>query len=115
MQMIECYKDAMRNYLTFSGRASRPQYWYFVLMVFLISLGGAVIDGVLMLGFLSPLISLIHFLPSLAVGARRLHDTDRAAWWLLLMLVPLIGTIVLIVFLCLPGSAGDNRFGPQPA
>jgi len=58
--------------------------------------------------------SLVTFLPSLAMGVRRLHDTDRSGWWWLLSFIPLIGIIVLIVFWCFEGTRGPNRFGPDP-
>ena len=63
---------------------------------------------------LSSIWSLATFLPSLAVGIRRLHDTDRSGWWWLISFIPLIGIIVLIVFWCSAGIPGSNRFGPDP-
>ncbi len=62
----------------------------------------------------SPIWGLATFLPSLAMGVRRLHDTDRSGWWWLLSFIPLIGIIVLIVFWCSEGTRGPNRFGPDP-
>ena len=66
-------------------------------------------------GIFSAIVSLGLFLPSLAVTVRRLHDTDRSGWWILIAFVPFVGAVVLIVFMCLPGTAGPNRFGPQLA
>jgi uncharacterized membrane protein YhaH (DUF805 family) len=65
-------------------------------------------------GLFSPIWSLVTFLPGLAMAVRRLHDTDRRGWWLLLSFIPLIGIIVLIVFWCFEGTRGPNRFGPDP-
>ena len=118
MNMIEATKACFSNYVTFSGRARRAEYWWFILATILVSLVLGVIDGLLGLGgefgLLSNIWSLAVFLPSLAAGARRLHDTDRSAWWLLIMLLPLIGLIVLIVFFAQKGTDGPNRFGADP-
>ena len=112
------FMDAVRScfskYATFSGRATRPEYWYFVLFNWLVSVVLAVIDTQI-LGFdgspLGGIYSLAVLLPSIAVLVRRLHDADRTGWWALLYLVPVIGWIVLIIFCCLRGTPGRNRFG----
>jgi uncharacterized membrane protein YhaH (DUF805 family) len=117
MNMIEATKACFSKYVTFSGRARRAEYWWFVLATVLVSIVLGVIDAVIgfgEFGLLSNIWSLAVFLPSIAAGARRLHDTDRSAWWLLIMLLPLIGWIVLIVFFAQKGTAGANRFGPDP-
>lgn len=111
----------LRNYVTFSGRASRPEYWYFFLFSILVSLGLSIVDTAMFgpvegmggsNGPLASLFSLAIFLPSLAVGVRRLHDSDRSGWWLLLVLIPVLGFLVLIYFFVQPGTNGPNRFGP---
>ncbi len=66
------------------------------------------------MGILSGIYGLAMLIPSIAVGVRRMHDIDRSGWWLLIAFVPFIGVIVLLVFALLPGTAGDNRFGPDP-
>jgi uncharacterized membrane protein YhaH (DUF805 family) len=115
--------EAYRRYADFQGRASRSEYWLFFLLVMLVMVGSSVLiyatggpDGVF--GMLVSLVYLVFILgslvPSLAVAFRRLHDTNRSAWWLLIGLLPFIGAIVLIVFYCLPGTPGENRFGPSP-
>ena len=114
--MIAAVTTCLNKYVVFSGRAARPELWYFVLAAFLMNIVLAIADTVLALIGLwfSPLgllFALAMFLPSIAVGVRRLHDTDRSAWWLLILLVPGIGSIVLLVFYCLPGTPGRNRFG----
>jgi uncharacterized membrane protein YhaH (DUF805 family) len=112
---------ALQNYAGFSGRAQRSEYWLFYLFYILAAIVGVLLD--LAMGTLDPLtgigavsgiITLALIIPSIAVSFRRLHDTDRSAWWLLIGLVPLIGGIVLLVFFCLDGTPGENRFGPNP-
>jgi len=119
--MFEAYK----RYADFQGRASRSEYWLFTLFIFLVALGVGLIDNVLTgitgsatasmpVMVLFGLFYLGSLIPSIAVGFRRLHDTNRSAWWLLIAFLPIIGSIVLIVFYCLPGTPGPNRFGPAP-
>jgi uncharacterized membrane protein YhaH (DUF805 family) len=104
MTFQESIRTCFQKYVVFDGCASRSEYWWFVLFTFLASLVlGFVSDA------LSMLFSLAVLLPSLAVGARRLHDIDKSAWWLLLWLVPIIGWIVLIVFAVME-SKEPNRF-----
>ncbi|GHG53935.1 DUF805 domain-containing protein [Streptomyces griseocarneus] len=109
------YVDVLKKYATFSGRAGRPEFWMFSLISFVISIVLAVIDAVL---GTDPVIGLVYslavLLPGLAVGVRRLHDIDRSGWWLLLALIPLLGSIVLLVFFALPGTQGENSYGPKP-
>jgi uncharacterized membrane protein YhaH (DUF805 family) len=118
MNFVEAIKSGFSHYVTFSGRASRSEYWYWVLFAALGGLVTAVIDAAIF-GYhagVSPLNSIFGvavFLPGLAVAARRLHDTDRTAWWLLLALTG-IGAIVLIIWFCFKGTPGPNRFGPDP-
>lgn len=116
------FMDVLRNrYATFTGRARRAEYWYFFLVYFLIYVGLGFVDFVVGVfswgrgvGLLSGLFSLAMLVPSLAVAVRRLHDIDRSGWWLLIGLIPFIGGLVLFVFMCLKGTSGDNRFGPNP-
>lgn len=120
-------RTVLSNYATFTGRASRPEFWWWVLAVFLLTAVTQIIDAFLiapMLGFeggaeneaqpLSLLVSLVLLLPGLAVAVRRLHDTGRAGWWLLLFLIPIVGVLVLIWFYTRP-SDGPNQWGsPNP-
>lgn len=124
MNMITAVKTVLGKYATFDGRAPRPEYWWWILaMVILYTILG-VIDGAViapMLGFeafqaeaaqpLSLVAALVLLLPNVALSVRRLHDTDRSGWWLLLGLVPVIGSLVLLVFYLLPSTPGPNRFG----
>lgn len=115
MDIIENYKKVMRNYVGFEGRARRSEFWLFVLAVFIMQAIAGILDAVIGMGLFVALVGIVHFVPSLAVAARRLHDTDRSGWWLLIGLIPLIGIIVLLVFYCLEGTKGPNRFGSEPA
>lgn len=110
----DAIKSGFNNYVGFSGRAARSEYWYWTLFVTLVSIALSVLDVVLGTGIISPLWSLAVLLPGLAVSFRRLHDIDRSAWWLLIILVPIVGLIVLLVFACQKGTDGDNRFGADP-
>lgn len=65
-------------------------------------------------GLFSLVYSVAVLIPSVAVGVRRLHDLDRSGWWLLIMLIPLLGTLLLLIYFCLRGTVGPNRFGPDP-
>lgn len=112
---------ALKKYATFSGRAQRAEYWYFVLFYILIFIGLSIIDGMTGsfteeagMGFLGGIFTLGLLVPSIAVGVRRLHDTGRTGWWLLLALIPLIGAIVLLVFTVQDSTPGDNQYGPNP-
>ncbi|MEX0733596.1 MAG: DUF805 domain-containing protein [Steroidobacteraceae bacterium] len=111
----------LKKYATFSGRAPRAEYWYFILFYFLILIGLSIIDSALGLysgmygiGPLGALFALSMFIPSLAVGVRRLHDIGRSGWWLLIGLIPLLGAIVLIVFAVQDSQPGTNEYGPNP-
>ena len=114
MGFTAAVSHVLSNYAGFSGRARRSEYWWFSLFGFLVGLVAAVLDGALSLGFLYPLAVLALLLPSLAVGVRRLHDTGRSGWWMLLGLVPLVGAIVLLVFFVQDSDAGTNAHGPSP-
>lgn len=113
---MEWYVKVLRNYATFTGRARRAEYWYFVLFNILISIGISVVEAIVakQSGILSGAYSLGIFVPSLAVACRRLHDTDRSGWWMLISLIPFIGAIVLIVFLAQDSQPESNQYGPNP-
>ena len=110
-----------KKYAVFSGRARRKEFWFFYLFVMIAYILLAIVDGIsgtldpmTGLGLFSGIFALGSTIPAIAVSVRRLHDTDRSGWWLLLGLIPLIGGIVLYVFLCLDSSPGQNRFGANP-
>jgi uncharacterized membrane protein YhaH (DUF805 family) len=120
---MEWYLKVLRQYADFTGRARRKEYWMFTLVSFIISVVLAILDGMLGLesnvgafnfGLLVDLYGLAVLLPTLAVGARRLHDIGRSGWWLLLGIIPVIGAIVLIVFFATDGQRQPNVYGPDP-
>jgi uncharacterized membrane protein YhaH (DUF805 family) len=119
---MDWYLDVLKNrYAKFDGRARRKEYWMFALFNFLIAVALSIVDGILHLkvgmygmGVLGTLYALALLIPNIAISIRRLHDTDRSGWWLLILLVPIIGAIVLLVFMVLAGTAGENRYGPDP-
>jgi uncharacterized membrane protein YhaH (DUF805 family) len=114
VDVMESYLKVLREYATFSGRARRREYWMFVLVNIIVAVALSLIDGVLFDGamLLSGLYWLAILVPSLAVGVRRLHDTGRSGWWLLISLVPVVGGLVLFVFTVLDGDPGPNAYGP---
>ena len=113
------YIEVLKKYATFSGRARRKEYWMFVLVNCLVAAGLGIIEAVMRGGssdgaILANLYLLAVLLPSLAVAARRLHDTNRSGWLLLISLIPLVGAIVLLIFLVEDSRPGDNKYGPNP-
>jgi uncharacterized membrane protein YhaH (DUF805 family) len=154
MNPIDWAKRPIQKYADFSGRAPRAEYWWFVLAVIVTFIVCSIVESMIginrmiagVYGPLTALLWLAALVPSIAVGVRRLHDTNRSGWWLLLPIIPyalamalggaammrgdvsatglgvagifmLIGAIcaiVLLVFYCLPGTPGDNRYGPNP-
>ena len=115
------FLTALKKYATFSGRAQRAEYWYFVLFYILIFIGLSVIDSITGsfsaeagMGLLGGILTLALLIPSIAVGVRRLHDTGRSGWWLLIVLVPLVGAIILLVFTVQDSAPGENAYGRNP-
>jgi uncharacterized membrane protein YhaH (DUF805 family) len=125
---VQWYLKALRQYADFGGRARRTEFWMFVLVNLVISIVLGIVDtatgtanayamgGMASYspGILGSIYALAVLIPSIAVTVRRLHDTDRSGWWFLIQLIPLVGSIVLLVFVCLEGTRGTNRFGPDP-
>lgn len=111
---MDWYVDAWKRYAQFSGRASLKAFWLFFLVNCLISVVFVVLEIVFQSTWkIEALYSLLVFLPMLSLTVRRLHDTNRSAWWLLVVLVPAIGMLVLLVLLALP-SEPDSDFGHYP-
>lgn len=117
-EFMEAVRYCFFNYARFSGRASRSEFWWFVLFNFVASIVLGIVDAVLFgqmadqgMSPISSLYSLVVLVPSLAVGARRLHDIGRTGWWQLIALLPLIGIIVLIVFWVKRGTPEATKFG----
>ena len=118
MNIGQAIGSGFKNYIVFEGRACRSEFWFWVLFTFLVSIVSSVLDLILFPGneisLINTLTGLALLLPSLAVGARRLHDIDKTGWWLLLWLVPIIGWIILIVWAIKRGDGTANRFGNDP-
>ncbi|GAA5119502.1 DUF805 domain-containing protein [Alloalcanivorax gelatiniphagus] len=121
MDFMTAVRTVLSKYVDFSGRARRSEYWYFALFSFLIGVATNIVDaaigtdyeGATTGGLVNTVASLALFLPGLAVGIRRLHDTGRSGWWILLGIIPIIGWIIVIVWLCTDSTA-DNQYGPNP-
>lgn len=110
----EAISTCFSKYATFAGRAARSEYWYWVLFTVIATL----IFGVIELSVsveggqaLAAIFDIATFIPSIAVAARRLHDTDRSGWWQLLLFIPVIGWILLLIWLVQRGTPDSNRFG----
>lgn len=108
----------LRKYAEFRGRARRAEYWLFYLFVVLVVAAAGVLGLLLGGDSLSELVQgvavLAFLIPMFSASFRRLHDTGRSAWWLLIGLIPIVGAVVLLVFYVLPGTPGPNRYGPDP-
>ena len=109
------------KYVVWKGRATRAEYWYFILFAALINVGLTMVDLAVGTfdeetgqGLISGLFGLFIALPSLAVFVRRLHDTGRSGWWFWVLLVPLVGVIVILVFFCTDSQQETNQYGPNP-
>ncbi|MBR8239027.1 DUF805 domain-containing protein [Burkholderia sp. AU42008] len=122
MNFSEAVRAALNKYATFEGRARRAEYWYFALLTSVLSVAGQIVGAagrdaglitLLLLGVIF-LVSLALIIPGIAVSVRRLHDTGRSGWFLLLALIPIVGGILLLVWMCSRGTEGPNRFGADP-
>ena len=131
MTFSESVETCFAKYVTWQGRASRSEYWWFVPFVFLAYIVGVVIDNVLGTAFTIPdpmtgeetsagygwvtvLIALGLFLPNLSVVVRRLHDKGRSGWWYWIALIPLIGSLILLYWFVTRGTEWPNDYGPDP-
>jgi uncharacterized membrane protein YhaH (DUF805 family) len=119
MDFFTAIKTVFAKYATFSGRAPRAEFWFFCLFTFLGGLITAVLDAALfpeqqLLSPLNTIFTLVTLVPAISCTARRLHDIDKSGWWQLLWFLPIIGWIIVIVWMCTNSTPGDNRFGPHP-
>ncbi len=117
MSFTEAVRTCFQKYVTIEGRAGRSEYWWFLLFAFLGNLVFSLIDRIILgpeMSLLGFLFSLAILLPAITVAIRRLHDRDMSGWWILLNLIPLIGSLILLILYALPGTEGSNRFGPSP-
>ncbi|HSK59168.1 MAG TPA: DUF805 domain-containing protein [Actinomycetospora sp.] len=125
---MQWYLKVLKQYADFNGRARRTEFWMFVLFNAIAWVVLALVDVLIGTasfttsgtgfqfggGLLSGLYSLAVLIPSLAVTVRRFHDQDKSGWFILLGLIPIVGGIILLVFMCIEGTRGANRFGPDP-
>ena len=102
------------NYCNFEGRASRYEYWWFVLINFIIDCAASVLDSWIGLAICSGIVSLALLLPGLGLAVRRLHDINRSGWWILLVAIPVLGWIVLLVWAAQKSDESANDFGEVP-
>jgi len=110
----QAISSGFSNYVNFSGRACRSEYWFWVLFVLIADVVAIAIDAAIGMQIVGSLFGLAVLLPGLAVTVRRLHDLDRTGWWIFLGLIPLVGAIILIIWFCSKGTDGLNRFGADP-
>lgn len=113
--IMDWFKKGLRNYTNFSGRARRKEYWYFVLVQMGLVIIAMILDAIIFnseTGLFYIVVALGLFLPGLAVTIRRLHDTSRSGWWFLISILPLIGSIILLVFLASDTKFETNQWGP---
>ena len=113
------YLEVLKKYAVFSGRSRRSEFWYFVLFNAIIGIVLSIIDRAIGTtsagsGLLNGLYSLAVLIPSIGVSIRRLHDTNRSGWWILLGLIPIVGWIILIVWYAQDSNPGDNQYGSNP-
>ncbi|MBI3700521.1 MAG: DUF805 domain-containing protein [Afipia sp.] len=113
MDFGQAVNSGFKNFVGFDGRASRSEYWFWTLFSMIATLVAGVMDGFVGFGIFSGVVSLVLFLPGLAVAFRRFHDLDHTAWWLLLTLTG-VGAVIILIWFCFRGTAGPNRFGPDP-
>lgn len=111
--IVDWTVKVLKNYVNFEGRARRKEYWFYTLAIFIAIIVAMILDAMLGTGYLFYAIVILGtFLPSLAVGIRRLHDTNRSGWWYLICLIPLIGPILLIIWLATETIREPNQWGP---
>ncbi len=113
--IMDWFKKGLRNYANFSGRARRKEYWYFVLVQMGLVIIAMILDAIIFnseIGLFYIVVALGLFLPGLAVTIRRLHDTSHSGWWFLISILPLIGSIILLVFLASDTKLETNQWGP---
>ena len=114
MSFMDAVKTCLTKYVDFNGRARRSEYWYFCLFDVVVSLIAAILVKLTGVAAISWIVTLAFCLPGLAVSVRRLHDIGKRWTWLLMVLIPLAGPIILIVYFVKDSQPGDNQFGPNP-
>jgi uncharacterized membrane protein YhaH (DUF805 family) len=112
--LLDNFTSVIKNSLEFSGRANRSEYWWFIVVNVAIALGLQMIDFVIGIPVLSIVFMLAMLLPAVAVSIRRLHDSERSGWWMLVGLVPILGAFAVFALMVIPGTEGENRYGKKP-
>lgn len=114
MTFVEAIQSGFKNYVKFDGRASRSEFWWFFLFYVIVAVVAGIVGSFAGqnagLG-LRALVGLVFFLPMLGLEIRRLHDTGRSGWWIFISLIPIVGIILLIVWLASKGTDGPNKYG----
>lgn len=118
MDFTAAVKTCFSKYAIFAGRARRSEYWWWILFTVLLSVAVTLLGALLPISGSSVVLKFIMnvalFLPSLAVGIRRLHDIGKSGWWILLFVIPVIGVIILLIWFCRDSDAGENAYGARP-
>jgi uncharacterized membrane protein YhaH (DUF805 family) len=110
----QAISSGFSNYVNFSDRACRSEYWFWILFVIIGDIVTLGIDAAIGVQVTSALFGLAVLIPGIAIAVRRLHDLDRTSWWILLWFIPIVGWIILLIWFCTRGTEGPNRFGPDP-
>ena len=113
MNGIDYFKLAINRFIEFDGRSRRSEFWYFVLGNIILTIGAGILDGIMGTGLFDNVVSLVLFLPGLAVSIRRLHDIGKSGWWILIALTG-IGFLILLFWYAQEGEPGENEWGPDP-
>jgi uncharacterized membrane protein YhaH (DUF805 family) len=113
MTFGDAVRDGFSKYVTFSGRSSRPAYWWWFLFALLVTVAAEILDAILGTFVLSVIVGLGLLLPGLAVLVRRYHDAGHSGWWILLFIVPIVGVVVWLIF-ALTDSKPPNEWGDGP-
>lgn len=120
MDFAQAVRSVLSKYATFSGRAQRSEYWYFTLFSILVTIAAEILDSILFgwsggePGTIGRILWLVLLLPTISVSVRRLHDGDRSGWWWWLWMIPVVGWIILLIWMIKKGTDGPNEFGLDP-
>ena len=116
MEIVDIYISVLKKYTVFTGRSRRREFWMFFLANIIVSIVLGILNNIIFggMGVLTGIYSLAILLPGLGLGIRRMHDIGKSGYWILINLIPLVGTIIYIVFCATPGVVGANTYGPDP-
>ena len=114
MGFTQAIAAGFKKYAGFSGRARRSEFWFWTLFTIVGVIAAVIVDAILAIVLFYPIFAIGTILPSLAVSVRRLHDTDKSGWSILISLIPFIGSIILLIWYLGEGTPGENKYGPEP-